>query len=372
MFSPEFRLLLLSCRMDDKAAALEEAEEMVTSGNVDWDELYLRADLHSVRPQLAILLNRLAADLVPEDFREKLNNRYQANLYDQISYAAEFLRVRQIFHEAGIRIIPFKGFWLAHEYYGSLGDREAGDIDLFVDVSDLERIRSLMLENGYQIEKQMSGYSKKDLLRKAGEYNFERYEGDRCVFHFEFHWRISSPVYGLGISIDDLSNQAAGGTLQNQKINILSSSANLLLAVLHHGGKDPFMELKQVLDIALILKKDSNIDWEWVTGMARVFDAENLIYVAVKLASDLTGITVPLEIAAKVGSPKIGRLAANRISFMSKSPDYWHPSIFFNDWLFRIRSRTGLRTKAQLAMYITGVVARRFLLPKRWHLRETA
>jgi hypothetical protein len=366
MYSPEFKLLLLSCRLDDAGEGVVEAGKIIEGHQIDWDELYLRADLHSVRPQLAKLLDKVTGDLVPAEFREKLNNRYQANLCDQIGYAAEFLRVRKMLDEAGIVAVPFKGFWLAYEMYGNLGDREAGDIDLYTDKKDLGRIRSLMLENGYQVEKTMSHYTLQYVTEKCGEYNFQKFEGGVCKFHFEFHWRMSSPVYGLGISIDDLTHQIVTGTLQDQEIKVFTPSANLLLAVLHHGGKDPFMELKQVLDVALVLQKDRNIDWLWVTGEARRFNAENLIYVAVRLASVLTGAGVPQPIAAKVELPGIRKLADHRVRFMSKAPDYWHPWIMINDWLFRIRSRTGFKLKAGLAIYIAGVVLKRFLVPKRW------
>lgn len=46
-------------------------------------------------------------------FREKLNTRYQANLYDQISYAGEYLRIRRLLDASGVSVVPFKGFWLA-------------------------------------------------------------------------------------------------------------------------------------------------------------------------------------------------------------------------------------------------------------------
>ena len=36
--------------------------------------------------------------------------------------------------------VPFKGFWIASEFYGNLADRESVDIDLFVKENDLEKI----------------------------------------------------------------------------------------------------------------------------------------------------------------------------------------------------------------------------------------
>ena len=66
---------------------------------------------------------------------------------------------------------------------------------------------------------------------------------------------MSSPVYGLGISFEDLSSQIVAGKLQGTDLRVFTPSAAFLLAVMHHGGKDPFNELKYVLDFAMILQE---------------------------------------------------------------------------------------------------------------------
>lgn len=150
--SPEFQLLLQSVRLDDSVNAIKEGGRIISSNIINWDDLYLRAELHSVRPQLALLMNKVTNDHVPAGFREKLNKRYLANLYDQISYAAEFLQIRKMLDDTGIMAVPFKGFWLAHEMYGNLADRESMDIDLFIHLHDLDRIMALMPLMGYRAE----------------------------------------------------------------------------------------------------------------------------------------------------------------------------------------------------------------------------
>ncbi len=364
-FSPEFSLLLLACRSFIGEAVVAKAEKIIRGGGIDWERLLVRADLHSVRPQLAKFLAILPAEMVPESFRIRINKAYLDTVHDQITYAAEYLKINRLLTAEGIPAVPFKGFWLAHEYYGNLGDREAGDTDLFTEFRHLDRIRQIMLENGYTVEKQMAGISLDDLAAKAGEYNFDKTERGQCISHLEFHWRISSPVYGLGISFGDLTSQIVSGRLQENDLQVFTPSAAFLLAVMHHGGKDPFNELKYVLDFALILRRHSEIDWEWLRGMAKRFRMEKLVYVAVSLARELLGTPVPEALEAEVGSAGIRRLTGNRIRLMNNSLEYWHPWIFINDWLFHIMSRSGLRMKWQLASYITGVALKRFLMPRR-------
>jgi hypothetical protein len=341
------------------------AERLIVDGGIDWERLYARADLLSVRPQLAKLVDLVPAGLIPDWFRARINKAYLDTVHDQISFAAEFLKINNLLKAEGIPAVPFKGFWLAHEYYGSLGDREAGDTDLFTEFRHLERIGQIMLENGYTVEKQMAGYTLNQLAGRAGEYNFDRTEDGRCISHLEFHWRMSSPVYGLGISFQDLSSQIVTGRLQESELQVFTPSAAFLLAVMHHGGKDSFNELKYVLDFAMILRRHSEIDWDWVVGTARRFRMERLIYVAVSLAHELLGAPVPPALEVACGLPVISRLTRNRIRFMANSLEYRHPCIFINDWLFRIRSRNGLMIKWQLVTYISGVLLKRFLSPLR-------
>ncbi len=372
-FSPEFSLLLAACRYGLGFPVTEEAEKLVVRGGaIDWSRLYTRADMHSVRPQLAQLTARLTTGLIPDDFIARIQKVYQDNLVNQISYVAEFMKIKGMLEQEGIVIVPFKGFRLAHDYYGDIGGREGGDIDVFTEFRHLGRIRELMLASGYVIEKAMASYSMEDLSLRAGEYNFGKWEGERCLYHFEFHWRMTSPVYGMGISFGDLSSQIVPGLIQGQNLMRFTPSADLLLTVMHHGGKDPFNELKYVHDVAAIMRRQEEIDWEWLLLQARRFRMERLIYVALRMAQEVFDATVPGALSAEVHSGVAGRLAGNRIRFMSKSLEYWHPWVTVNDWLFRIRTRRGLHLKIQLALYIAGVAVRRFLLPARWRRKEVA
>ena len=318
-----------------------------------------------MRPQLARLLAKLSQEKVPEVFRARINKAYLDTVHDQVTYAAEYLKINSLLKAEGIPAVPFKGFWLAHEYYGNLGDREAGDTDVFTEFRHMKRIREIMLTNGYSVEPQMAGYTLDELALRAGEYNFDRTEEGQIVSHIEFHWRMSSPVYGLGISYEDLSPQIASSTFQGVGLQVFTPSAAFLLAVLHHGGKDPFNELKYVLDFARILRREPEIDWKWVFNTARRFRAERLVYVAVGLAHKLLGVTVPAAVERETLSSGVRRLTRNRIRFMANALEYWHPRIFVNDWLFRIRSRNGRRIKWQLSIYIIGILMKRLFSSRR-------
>jgi hypothetical protein len=345
MFSPEFKILLLSLRLDDPASAADEADTLIRCPEVKWQRLYSLADSHAVKPQLAKLLRTLSEAVIPRDVTDGIEAACKLNLTDQLSHVNEFIKVRNKLDEAGIVIVPFKGFWIAENYYGNLADREANDIDVFIDYRDLDGISVLMQEIGYLPgAPYLERPDKKDC-----EYNFGRYENRRCIVHFEFHWRIAPSGFGLDITLPDLRGQIKTGYLQGMEIPVFSPAATLLLTVMHHGGKDAYRYLKQVYDIAMIVEKSKELDEEWLIREAKKAHCLRLLFVALKLARLVTGLTVPLSVRAEVESRNITRLARNRLRYLEISPpERKQFMITVSDWLFRIRSRDGFVVKAGL------------------------
>ena len=347
--TPDFNLLLQSVRLDDAVAAAREAEKIISGNEIDWEDLYKGADQHCVKPQLSQLIGQSSSVKIPSDFRERLNDAHRQNIFSQLSYVDDFFKVRNFLEDAGIQIIPFKGFWMAHEAYGNMADRESLDVDVFVSLKDLESIKELMLENGYKEESSFTKLTIEEIKRGFQEYNFDWIEGDTSRFHIEFHWGICPPGYGMGIRLEDLGSKIIHERFNGQEISVFNPDAHLLLVLMHHGGKDRFIQLKQVSDIAHILKKCEDIDWKWVISEAKRFDAELIVYVGANLAATLTGVKIPVQIRDKTESKKIDRLAKNRILSMMRPHNKWYNAGFnYNNWLFRMRTRTGFGTRLKI------------------------
>ena len=360
--SPEFRFFCLSLRVDDKPSAIAEAQKIIDSDQTDWEKLYDGAVLHGIMPQLAEMLRMVNQDKIPSGFREKIDAACQENLFRQLSHVAEFFRINGILENAGIKAVPFKGFILADSLYGNIAARESVDIDLFVDSSDLEKVKELMTGDGYTVESSFASFSVNDIRKNSGEYNFDRFEGDKRICHIEFHIGISLPVYGMNIGLEDLSSHTFRGKVQNHELWLFSTSAALLLTIMHHGGDDRFIKLQQVYDIALFLERHDDIDWDWVISEADRFGLKKVVYTAVRLAFLITGATVPPRLDAGAELSSVKRLAEDRIRLLSQPPDFWHTSRFnFSNWIFRLRSRTGLRLKLRMTFHSFTTIVKKIL-----------
>ncbi len=353
MHSPVFEILLLSLRSDDDVAA-ERAATLVSGGGVLLDELVRCAGMHCIRPQLSGLLTRLPAGTVPLGLFARLQDECRTIALNQVNYVAEFFRVRDLLAGEGIKIIPFKGFWLAHEAYGNIADRESSDVDVLTDPASLERIRELMIQAGYVEEETYRGLTIREITRRFREYNFEKVIDGQNVFHLEFHWGICPPGYGMAVSASDLSDHITSETFQGRNLEALTPSAQMLLSLLHHGGKDRFVLLKQVNDIAMLVCNGREIDWPWLAGVMRRYSAEPLLYTALNLASRATGVQVPAGLERQVNSAFIRRLADNRMKVMALPLHRRNtPAFNLGNWYFRMRTRTGFTTRLKLSAATT-------------------
>lgn len=366
MNSPEFQILLQSVRLDDKEKSAANANAIIKNNIINWGELYERADLHQVKPQLVGLINRLPSPVVPEDFKARINNAYRENLYLQLSNTAEFIRIKEMLDANGIMAVPYKGFWFANEYYGNLADRESVDIDLYIHFSDLDKIIALMPLLGYRAETSSSEAFIKKVKKESAELNFDKFEGTERIYHVEYHWQTGSTLHGLNISLDELTPQIITGKLQSREFPVFSHTANLLLAIMHHGGKDALLQMKQVTDIGFILKKTNDIDWQWILKTARRYNMERLVFVAVRLASVITGITVPEDLNEHVRKKVIKSLTDKRIRLMRQESAILVRSIYGSDHLyFHLCTRSGWKIKLRFVISKCSSRIKGFLIPRK-------
>lgn len=344
--------------------AFEEALSIIEHKEPDWEWLYSLADQHAIKPQLAKLLGKIAGPAVPLSVRERFESSYRQNLTDQINHVTEFMEVRNRLEDGRIAVVPFKGFWLAERFYGNLADREASDIDVFVNYSDLGKIMKLMPGTGYLIGEPFINQPDPG----GCEFNYGKYIGGRCVSHLEFHWRMAPARFGLDISLDDLKGSIESSSIQGHELRVFNPSASLLLTVMHHGGKDSFRLLKQVYDVAMIIRSGRVIDYIWLEQKAREFHCRRLLLISLKLAALMTGMKVPDAVVQDTESRKIAMLARNRMRALGQLPSdrrRFMPEL--NDWIFRIRSREGVRVKTDLVIRFVRKALMPRLVPKSMH-----
>jgi hypothetical protein len=217
---------------------------------------------------------------------------------------------------------------------------------------------------GYTYETSSHPRYVEKLKRISAEFNFDRYEGETCIHHFEYHWQIGSSKHGLNITYDDLASRIVTDRFQGHDILLPDLSAHLVLVLMHHAGKDFLHHMKHLHDIGLFMQKQEMTDWDWVRGMMKRFGAEKLLYVSAGLASRVTGVPVPGALVNEVGDPAIRRMAEERYEVLVSMPDGFTGEQYARKSLaFLLRSRSGIRVRAVMAVEGIWSVIRRLLVP---------
>src|SRR5689334_12484644 len=137
----ECELLLCCARTKASAQIAARLRELASSGEVNWDYLFQLARRHAVIPLLYRQLAREGADLIPPSCLAKLKLQYQQNYARNIILTDELCRLVDLFKEAGIAAIPYKGPALAQFAYGDPGLRRFVDLDVIIKKSDVPRAR---------------------------------------------------------------------------------------------------------------------------------------------------------------------------------------------------------------------------------------
>lgn len=343
----EFDLLCQSIRMDDPDEARLAARSLLTAGGIDWSELWQRASWHRIRPQVGRLLADMPANLVPPDFQEKLAGVRRQNASRQLANAGLFI----LLHKAldPVAILPFKGFWLAHERYGSLEGRESEDLDLFIHPGDLDAIKAFLLEQGFQPMQGYPPWSEQRIMEEFGEYNLDKFHEGMRTYHVECHGTLGARIQRLGLRLSDLEDQVIRRTFSGHDIQVFSPTAHALLTILHHGGKDAWEELRQVHDMGMFMQDTGEpLDWDWIRSKARHFEAEPILDIGLTLASVLTGVAIPNVARLPVASSRIDRLTQGRLVLLAKSAKYWNSlRTYGHRWWFHVQTRDSLGSRVR-------------------------
>lgn len=345
--SIEFQLLCLSIRLDDPEGARQAAQSLLDTHVIDWKALWEQATWHRVRPQLAALLNALPNASVPESFMERLNAVRRQNAARQMANAHLFLRLSRTLNP--LPVVPFKGFWMANSCYPRLEDRESEDLDLFIHPEHLAPVKAAMIGQGFH---PMQGYPPWDdqrILATFGEYNFDQFQDGVRTYHVEYHGTLGAEIQHLDIRLADLAHRLREETFSGQHIQVFDPSALLVLTALHHGGKDAWEELRQVLDIGLMLHHHGDqLDWPWIQQMIRKYDAGAVYFTGMALAARLTGVMLPEAISTSAGTTRIERLADKRVEMLGKPPVYWSSfRVYGHRWLYHLYTKSSLWNKVR-------------------------
>jgi hypothetical protein len=329
----EFRLLRACATSRPDPLQIKNAAKT----GVNWPKVLELAEYHNVRPLLWQSLRIARCDHVPDTIMAKLERFSTLNTQRNLAFAAELIRLAKIFERHGVPIATFKGVALAEAIYGDLSLREVSDLDLIVPETATCQAERMLTSCGYVPILPDRNY-RSAFQRYQGQYGFRHAQTYLTV---DLHWRFSSVGIPFALGSTEIWNRLGHVSLCGQTVPTLARD-DLALFLAAHGAKDGWTRLKWLVDFAVYICGNQDIQWEAIMRRAQHAHASRAVLLAVLLASDLLDAPVPTRVLARARADKaVCSLAEAALERMLKNM----PFLEFGDFLGALKSYDRLRDR---------------------------
>jgi hypothetical protein len=298
---PELQLLLCAARTELDGAIGERIERLLQN-SIDWAFLLDTAEWHGVLPLLYQTLKRRYSHAVPPAVLKQLQDSFQANSLRNLVLTQELIGLLRLFEERGIAAAPFKGPVLAISVYGNLALRQFGDLDILVRQQDFPcAIKPLLVERDYQ--PQWSHYRsparEKAHFRAYGECEFRRNDGQVYV---DIHGKLAT----IGFCDRAFDRDAVWEHFQPVCLNgytaLSLAPEDLLLYLCIHGAKSGWSQLNWVCDVAELIRRYPELDWQSLFEQAGESGYERILSIGCALPHRLLDTPLPEWVLRRIRS----------------------------------------------------------------------
>ena len=289
---------------------------------------------HGVLGRLAARLGKMDGDSVSRETRQALLDGQRAQNFVTLHMTAELFRILDQFASAGIGALVVKGPVLAVRAYGDPAMRSYGDLDLLVRRRDIRRATELMIASGYQPAVPLRVI---DVGKIPGQYLFSKPDSRLLI---ELHNDFTLRYFPRRLPLERFFERQIRVQLDSREVPALSVEDELVLICVH-GAKHLWERLMWIADVAALVSRQSNLDWERAAVSAREVGAERMLRVGLQLAATLLKARMPDAVLAKVNSDRAAARLANQILNWLPAAGNAPPGLFERA-AFRMRMHGGL------------------------------
>jgi len=289
------------------AAKLLLSRARTPAGDIDWEYLFQLARRHSIVPLVYVQL-----DHGPPEVLAKFKQHYIENSARNTVLAAELCRLINLFSDAGIDAISYKGPALALFAYGNIALRRFVDLDVIVKKADVAKACEILLNEGYTPSKSLSPAQQELLLRTQHNIQFSR---DNHRLLVELHWEVAPHLFASTVNGERLWQDLITLDLNGTPVKTFSAE-DLLFALCVHGSRHLWERLGWICDVAELLTRHT-FDWTTLLRRSAAADTERMFLLGLYLAERLLDAPLPDEIKQRCAlDPRLESLAENIIEHL--------------------------------------------------------
>lgn len=277
---------------------------------------------------------------------------------DNMRLFDELQSVIGILTGAGIPSLPLKGPTLALLLWNDLRLRRCRDIDILVDHASVPKAVRLLEQAGYSSPPPTGG-----LLREL-----ELIRHDKGVA-LDLHWNITHGEMAFPLDFNALWAERDSITYNGVTLPMMSPEWLFIVMAIYLAKSYPWPELVYLSDLARLILRFPQMDWERVHDIATQTGTRRICAVGLALIDDLAGSSVPARAVARFPtSAKVRTLAQriNRAADRHPMPDHFrNDSSGASRRLRRILSHTTFRERPADKVWSYLSLVQLLLMPAR-------
>ena len=229
---------------------VNERASVPATMDLDWKMIAELSKMH----QISGIIYAQCKDFIPSDVIGFFHNSYLSTIYYSVSREEVMNRVNEELKKSDIQMITVKGSNIA-KYYPFPSLRTMSDIDIVVHSGERQKTAGVMKKIGF-INK--SHRDDKDWIFYYHDMEFELH--DRLIYNKEVN---NSTIVNF---FNDFWTYADSGTL-DANFHFLFLLEHLRVHFMVFG-----VGFRQFMDIALMRKKETQLDWLWIETKLRELD----------------------------------------------------------------------------------------------------
>jgi hypothetical protein len=237
---------------------------------------------------------------LPGSVRREAERVLQAADNDNSRLLDELIRVQARLFDSGIPSLPLKGPVLALQLWGDLRLRRSLDIDLLVSQQQVPEAVRVLERAGYRVPPPAGGLIREIHLEHEAE-----------PFILDLHWNVAPGEIPFPLAFEEIWADRRQMPRGHTSIPVIGPEWLLVLLCLYLVKDYPWPRLIYLCDLARLIVRFSDLDWDRVTAIAMRTGTRRICALGVALVDSLPGAAVPAR-AMRLLAADVAVLAAAR------------------------------------------------------------
>lgn len=271
------------------------------SKNVDWDKVIEESNAHSITGLLYPALKKYDNSKLDADVLNSLKKSTFISAVQQSKHIKETAKILELFNKNNIPVIVLKGL-VIRNYYPMPDLRTMCDSDVIIHKEDLEKVRTLLLNEGFREEE--------DAGHHIAFFKFG--------FNLEVHWTLANETFRKGqecfqehiwkdarkIQVDGVDTLAL--SLEDQALHFCAHMASHM-AISGFG-------VRQLADLVLLVEHEGkNINWNSFIEKTKKSGLYKFSIGMFKVCNYLFNMEIPEELKDNSNDEEVIKLVVNDI-----------------------------------------------------------